>query len=85
MITEKQKNKEKEERKYLDRFLRSSVGQLWLQENLINQSSLQKSEEPDFLFTTKDNKIIGVEIKKIFFLGFTTFKLSVIVVHTLKL
>ena len=59
MITEKQKNKEKEERKYLDRFLRSSVGQLWLQENLINQSSLQKSEEPDFLFTTKDNIILG--------------------------
>ena len=65
MITDKQKNKEKEERKYLDRFLRSSVGQLWLQENLINQSSLQKSEEPDFLFTTKDNKIIGVEITKL--------------------
>ena len=65
MSTEKIKNKEKEERKYLDSFFNLSLGKNWLQENKIRLASLQKSEEPDFLFESDNNKTIGIEITKL--------------------
>lgn len=65
MSTEKIKNKEKEERKYLDSFLNLSFGKNWLRENKIRLDSLQKSEEPDFLFESEDNKTVGIEITKL--------------------
>ena len=65
MTTEKQKYKENEEKKYLDRFLNSPIGQHWLQANNIDRSSLQKKERPDFLFVTKEGKTVGIEITKL--------------------
>ena len=63
--TKKEKEKEKEERKFVNIFLDSPIGKKWIKKNRIHKSSLQKSEEPDFLFETEDNKIIGIEITKL--------------------
>lgn len=65
MTTDKQKNKEQEERKYLNCFLKSSCGQRWLTKNKIIHSSLEKSEEPDFLFETVNGKKIGLEMTRL--------------------
>lgn len=65
MEENKQTKKEKEERKFVNIFLDSPIGKKWIKKNRIHKSSLQKSEEPDFLFETEDNKIIGIEITKL--------------------
>lgn len=65
MVSDKQKNKEKEERKYLEEFLSSKCGKLWVKNNKIDISSIQKFEDPDFLFTSNNGEIIGIEITKL--------------------
>lgn len=53
-------DKKKEEKEYLDKFLLSLLGQEWLKNNDIQDYN--DFEEPDFIFNSKNNKRIGIEV-----------------------
>ncbi len=55
-------DKKAEEKEYLNYFLASDVGQKWYKKNKI--VSCQETEPPDFIFTTEDNKKIGLEVTR---------------------
>lgn len=55
-------DKKAEEKEYLDYFLASEIGKKWYKKNKI--VSCQKGEAPDFIFTTEDNKKIGLEVTR---------------------
>ena len=55
-------DKKTEEREYLNYFLASDEGRKWCRENGI--VSCQDAEPPDFIFITKNNQKIGLEVTK---------------------
>ncbi|NCB50083.1 MAG: hypothetical protein EOM53_05365 [Alphaproteobacteria bacterium] len=54
-------DKKSEEEEFLNIFLSSPEGKLWKEKYKIREG-YQKNESPDFLFRSKDNKTIGLEI-----------------------
>ena len=58
------KDKKIEEKEYLEYFLTSNEGIKWQNDNKI--ISYHEAESPDFIFTTKDNQKIGIEITNFF-------------------
>ena len=57
-------DKKSKERKYLENFLNSPVGQKWRTQQGI--TSYEETESPDFIFLTNKNKKIGIEITNFF-------------------
>ena len=57
-------DKKSEEKKYLENFLNSPVGQKWRAQQGI--TSYEGTESPDFIFLTNKNKKIGIEITNFF-------------------
>lgn len=55
-------DKKTEEREYLNYFLASDEGKEWYRKNGI--VSYQDADPPDFIFTTKNNQKIGLEVTK---------------------
>ena len=55
-------DKKAKERKIVNYFLQTELGKKWLEENKIQQSKLTESESPDFIFTTLDDKQVGLEV-----------------------